>query len=141
MKISQSQLKLILVRSLGNVLAATKIINKEFGVDITRDAIYKRIQNNPSLRNTVEKITEEVKDIAEHELFNKIKKGDLRAITYFLDRRAKDRGYMLKMEQELSGEFSITHSQKTDYSNWPDKDLKAFLDLKRKHAQSSEKDE
>ena len=141
MKISQSQLKLILIRTLGNVLAATKIINKEFGVDITRDAIYKRIQTNPSLKNTVEKITEEVKDIAEHELFNKIKKGDLRAITYFLDRRAKDRGYALKTEQDISGEVSVTHSQKTDYSHWSDQDLKTFLALKRKNNQSQVQDE
>jgi hypothetical protein len=56
-------------------------------------SLHARIHGNKLLQDMVSDAHEELKDRAEEELHKKIKAGNLRAITYFLDRQAKDRGY------------------------------------------------
>lgn len=59
----------------------------------TSSGLYARVQNCPSLRQIVLDAREDTIDFAEDALQAAIKKGELRAITYFLDSQAKDRGY------------------------------------------------
>lgn len=56
-------------------------------------SLYSRIQNSKLLRQVVLDAREDTIDHAEDALQVAIDEGDVRAITYFLDRQAKDRGY------------------------------------------------
>ena len=133
LKVKKKLLKAILIRTYGHIMPAIRILDKEYGINISRTAIYKRLKNNPSLSDAVDESLENLKDIAEHEFARNITKGNLSAITYFLDRKAKDRGYILRTEQEHRGELNIKQQKPYDFSNWSDKDLETYVSLKRKY--------
>lgn len=68
-------------------------------LDVSRPNLSKRIHGDARLLRLLQHgIKEDVKDIAESQLLKKIKAGDVRAITYYLDRQAKDRGYTVRTE-------------------------------------------
>lgn len=52
-----------------------------------------QIQTNPALSEVLWEIEENIKDIAEEKLFQRIERGNLRAIEFYLSRKGKDRGY------------------------------------------------
>jgi hypothetical protein len=76
----------------------------------SRQTIYNRINNSDYLRKLYIDINETNKDYVESKLFELIKKGNLKAIIFFLRHRAKDRGY---------GEINV----KYDLSNLTDHQL------------------
>ena len=52
-----------------------------------------QVQSNPALQEVLWEIEETIKDTAEEKLFQRIERGNLRAIEFYLSRKAKDRGY------------------------------------------------
>ena len=65
---------------------------------ISRQAIYKRINNNPQIAEVYEDACEETLDLMENELIKLGKKGDLKAIIFYLKTKGKKRGYTEKAE-------------------------------------------
>ncbi len=63
-------------------------------LNVTYHAIYDRIQKCPKLRRSYEEIRESNLDLAESKLLDKVKKGDLGAICFFLKCQGKKRGYI-----------------------------------------------
>lgn len=132
MKVTTTLLKEILVKTYGQVLPAIKLLKKDYGIDISRNAIYKRIRNTTSISDAIDEAVENLKDIAEHELARNIAKGNMDAIKFFLRTKGKDRGYIEKVEQQHSGSVNVNQNA-PDLSNWSDKDLKAYIELVRKN--------
>ena len=89
---------------------------------ISRVALQKRIKNNKSLQNIKYSAKEELKDFAESQLIKLIKKGDFRAVKYFLSTQAKDRDYIERSEVEQQNHI--------DFKNDPFKSIRENAGLK-----------
>lgn len=132
MKVTVNLLRTVLIKTYGHVLPAIRVLKKEYGIEISRNAVYKRIRTNPSLSESVNEALENLKDIAEHELARNITQGNMTAIMFFLKTKAKDRGYVEKVEQEHSGELKVEQTETFDFSNWSDEDVDEYIDLLEK---------
>ena len=92
MKVTKDQLSLAIAEGKGIVTAICQRLN------ISRWAFYKRIKNNPDLVVELRTAREELADVAELKLWEKLKEGDIRAILFTLKTIGKDRGFVEKME-------------------------------------------
>ena len=81
--------------NLGNISEACKQAN------ISRQTYYRWIEDE-SFSEQCDNVKEGLIDLAENQLLNKIKKGDITAIIFFLKCRGKKRGYTEKQEVEIS---------------------------------------
>ncbi|MEN7982111.1 MAG: phBC6A51 family helix-turn-helix protein [Nanoarchaeota archaeon] len=89
--------KKVMERLKQNVFAISKTF-KELG--ISRQTHYDWLNSDEAYKKSFSEIQEELKDIAESQLFKLIKKGNFQAIKFFLSTKGKDRGYGDKEEIE-----------------------------------------
>lgn len=87
MKATNAQIIEAMDKSLGFQSIAAKTLN------ITPSALTQRLQRNPKLQKVLDKIMERRLDIAESKLFKLVQKGNLKAITFFLQHKGQNRGY------------------------------------------------
>ena len=92
----------------GNVAA----IARKFGV--SRNTIWKRVQESPNLRAAFEDARETMLDNAESKLYQKVLDGDTVSLIFFLKTQGRSRGYIEKQEVEHGGaiEFVVTYADK-----------------------------
>lgn len=69
---------------------------------ISRQTFYVRKNSDPSLRERLEEAEESIIDFAESKLVEAVGEGDLTAIIFFLKTKGKKRGYVEKMENDVS---------------------------------------
>jgi len=81
--------------NLGNISAACTQAN------ISRQTYYRWIEDE-SFSELCDNIKEGLIDLAENQLLNKINKGDITAIIFFLKCKGKKRGYTEKQELQIS---------------------------------------
>lgn len=74
-------------RSHGNLSAAARILG------ITRKAVDYYVRTRPHIREIAQDAANAISDIAEGNLIVAIKKGDLKQSQYWLESKARDRGY------------------------------------------------
>lgn len=67
-------------------------------LQINPNTARQRIANNPELKEAFFETSENIKDVAELQLFTLIKAGDFQAIKFYLSTKARDRGYGEKVE-------------------------------------------
>lgn len=113
---SEDEIKDALYLNKGLVTPAAMYLN------CSPSTIYLRLQRSPELKKYQEEILESVKDIAEQKLFNLINEENLRAITYFLSRKAKDRGYgdaqeLTVKSQNLNANIDLTKLNEEELLN------------------------
>lgn len=80
-------------------------VARECGV--TRQAVQDYVSTRPKLQTVIRDCRESIKDLCESQLFKKIEKGNMHAITYYLDKQARDRGYVDRREIETSGTLRL----------------------------------
>lgn len=68
---------------------------------ITRATYYNWINKDSNFKKKCEDIQEEILDIVESKLLNKINEEDLTAIIFYLKTKGKKRGYVEKVENEV----------------------------------------
>ena len=76
-------------------------------LSISRQSLYKRIRQNPKLKEYLDKVRESTLDLAEGELFKAIRRGEPWAICFFLKCHGKSRGYVEKQSVEHSGNLTV----------------------------------
>jgi hypothetical protein len=92
MKVTRDQLSLAIAEGKGIVTAICQKLN------ISRWAFYKRVNKDQELLEELRSAREELADIAELKLWEKLKEGDIRAILFTLKTIGRDRGFVEKME-------------------------------------------
>lgn len=100
-KVTDEQLIDVIKKNAGLVNDIVKALKKEYGIDITRDAIYKRKENNPAIAEAFIEAEDEMLDIAESKLIAAIKRGEMKPIMFYLRTKGKRRGYAER--QEITG--------------------------------------
>jgi len=94
MKVTIEELEKAIVESKGIVAAVCKRLN------ISRWAFYKRLKNHQELIQVIHQAREELADLAELKLWEKLKEGDIRAILFTLKTIGKSRGFVETIEIE-----------------------------------------
>jgi hypothetical protein len=57
------------------------------------------MQKHPELQDLRTEVEEELLDVAEFYIVQAIRAGDMKVIRWYLERKAKERGYSLRLEQ------------------------------------------
>lgn len=95
MKATAKQFINLLQKNKGLQIYVAKALN------CTRQAVSKRIRENPEIKAAYEAILEEQIDYAENLLMQNMGKGDTTALIFYLKCKAKNRGYVER--QEVTG--------------------------------------
>ena len=81
-----------LVKAKGIISLAAQVLG------CSRTTVVNRINESPALQGVQAEAKEGMKDFAESKLYNFIARENLSAVTFFLSRQARDRGYGDKLE-------------------------------------------
>jgi hypothetical protein len=90
------------LRKAGGICSDAARLLTEAGKPCSRQNVHYWVHKHVRLRKAVEDCVEEIKDLAESKLIENIRANDTGAIKFFLERRARDRGY--GAHYALSGE-------------------------------------
>lgn len=90
-----------LEKSLGIVTMACKTVG------ISRETHYRWLKTNRKYREDVEKIADIALDYAESQLHKQIGNGEVSSTIFYLKTKGKKRGYIERVENEISGSLSI----------------------------------
>ena len=82
--------------------------------------IKRYVHDYPTVKRAMEEAHESITDVAENNLFNAIKEGNITAIIFYLKTQGKSRGYIEK--SEVKAEVEHKGSLKVNYEEVP-KDL------------------
>lgn len=96
--ISDEKLGEVLKKTLGLQSHASAMIYKEYGIQISSQAIGQRIAKSEYLQKCLEEITAKSLDLAEGKLLKSINDGNLSAIIFYLKTKGRDRGYCERNE-------------------------------------------
>ena len=101
MKVTDEMLKHAIMKNAGIVKGIIDSLKKDYGIEVTRNCIYKRKSTSKEIADCFTEAEEQVIDIAENRLVTAINEGDLKAIIFYLKTKGKKRGYSER--QELTG--------------------------------------
>lgn len=104
--ITNKQIKAAIKASGGLLTHAGKMLG------ITQQAINYRVRKSPDIKAYLEEIRSYNVEIAESELMKLIKKGDFKAIKFYLICMGRDRGYHTEFNKEIIGK--IDHNVKIE---------------------------
>ena len=90
-----------LEKSLGVVTTACRM------VDISRKTNYEWCKVDEAYKEAVDDISEIALDFAESQLHKQIKDGEVSSTIFYLKTKGKKRGYIEKVQTELSGQVEI----------------------------------
>ncbi len=91
-----------------NTFGIMSVIAKTCGVARSSLHIFLNKPKNSDLLKEIELEKENMKDVGENRLGAAMIRGEKWAVKFFLERRARDRGYGSKQEIQLSGGVGIT---------------------------------
>ena len=103
-----------LEKTLGIVTSACKIVG------ISRETHYKYLREDIQYNNAVKDLDEIAKDFVETQLHKQIGEGNVTSIIFYLKSKAKDRGYIERVENvntNINHEVSLTPEQIKKMSN------------------------
>lgn len=100
---------------------------------VHRSTLHKFIKDNPEIQPAIDEIDEAMKDLVEGKMLTAIKNDDPQMIRFFLERRARDRGYGQKQEVTGKDDGPVQiESVADDYSKLSDDELLEMMRLKQK---------
>lgn len=99
------------------------LVAKKAGVSYW--TIWKYAQDFPSVKQALDERKEEMLDMAEGQLYSKIKNGNIAAIIFFLKTQGKERGYIER--SELTGAGGVPLMQVNVLSEETQNDIEAVI--------------
>lgn len=99
--VTDEQIKTAIYGADGCITAAARALG------VTRQTVYNRMKKSSMIQEAKDDADESMKDIAESELVKLIRAGNLGAICFFLKCRAKERGYIERIDANISGELNV----------------------------------
>ena len=104
---------------------AVKYLRDNFGYIYSQQAISKRMQKNPKLRESAGIGVEKMTDFVETKLFEAIEEGKLPAIFFYLKCKGKKRGYVEKVI--VNGDMNLNVKENSAI-HLSDEDLQKAVD-------------
>lgn len=101
MKVTNEELIAAIKGSTGNVSVIVNRIKEQYKIQVTRQAVEWRRDNDEEIAEAFKTERERTKDFVENEFFKQVKSGNMTAIIFYLKTQCKDRGYSER--RELTG--------------------------------------
>lgn len=98
MKVTDEMLKQAIKKNAGIVKGIIDSLKKEYGIEVSRNAIYNRKSRDKEIADAFTEAEENVADIAENRLITAINEGELKAVIFYLKTKGKKRGYTERQE-------------------------------------------
>ena len=98
MKVTNEELIAAIKGSAGNISVIVGRIKEQYGIQVTRQAIEWRRDNDEEIAEALKLERERTKDFVENKFFEQVKNGNMTAIIFFLKTQCKDRGYSERKE-------------------------------------------
>ena len=98
-----SQIESALRRANGLQAHAAEMLN------VSRPAIHDRIKRSPRLQEVMKEIEERLIDQSENVIYHHMSNKNLTAAIFHLKTKGKNRGWIERHENELSGKINISH--------------------------------
>lgn len=98
-----------LEKSLGVVTTACK------SVGIARSTHYEWYASDEDYKKAVDSVADIALDFAESKLHKNIENGDTTATIFYLKTKGKKRGYIERVEQEITGDMNLTWNEVKNY--------------------------
>ena len=95
--IPQDAIEKAIKKNKGNLKTAAEVLG------CTRQALHLRVKKSKKLQQIIHDERQGVIDVAESALYNRVLDGDMRAIEFTLRTIGKDRGYVEKRQEEITG--------------------------------------
>jgi len=95
--IPQDAIEKAIKKNKGNLKTAAEVLG------CTRQALHLRVKKSKKLQQVIHDERQGVIDVAESALYNRVLDGDMRAIEFTLRTIGKDRGYVEKRQEEITG--------------------------------------
>ena len=96
-RLTVEQIEHALKQAAGNVTYAAKSLG------VSRSTIHRRIAESVTLQQVLTDAREELVDVAESALRKEVLNGNITAIIFTLKTQGKDRGYVERTQQEVTG--------------------------------------
>ena len=87
---------------------------------IGRTTFYRYLEKFVTAKEALEDVREARHDLVENKMMEQIRKGNTAMIIFYLKTQAKDRGYVERIQQELSGSVETRITVNWDDDNVPD---------------------
>lgn len=97
-KVTNAQLIDAIYKNMGIVSGILKTLEKDYGIKVTRNAIYERRYSNKKIADAFEEAEELTLDVAENRLKSAINEGNMSAVLFYLKTKGKNRGYAERKE-------------------------------------------
>lgn len=78
-------------------------------LQVSRQTLYTFLNEHPDIGQELQQIEDEFSDLVEQKLFQAIRDGSERSIHFYLQTKAKQRGYTTRVEQTGAGGGPIEH--------------------------------
>lgn len=129
-RLTIERVKLALEQAGGIRAAAARMLG------CSRTTLYAFLNRHPGLQEFLAGVDEEVKDLAEAKLIELIRDGDSSAIRFFLERKARDRGYAHRVESTgpNGGAIEVQAEVKLDLSALSEDELQQMIAIQDKLA-------
>lgn len=96
------------LQSMGHISASCAAAN------ISRHTFYTWMEKDPDFKQSIEEAEESFKDFVESKFYEKVKSGDWTAIRYYLEAKAKERGYAPEQQQvQHTGDIKLEIVKRT----------------------------
>lgn len=105
---------------------------------VSRGTLYKFLANNPDIEEELEDIDEEIKDLAEGKMLQLLRAGDPSTIRWYLEMKAKDRGYARRVENTGPNGGPMEMAQKPDLSQVTDEELDILIAAAKRRESTSQ---
>lgn len=102
---------------------------------VHRSTLYRFMDEYPEIKEASRDIDEQTKDMAEGQVLKAIKNGDMNTVRWFLDRKARERGYghmTIDVGNKNGEPFKVEGETTIDVSKLSLEEQKTMLDLHRK---------
>ncbi|PWJ81506.1 regulatory Fis family protein [Pseudaminobacter salicylatoxidans] len=108
-------------------------------LNVHRKTLHRFLEDHPEVTEALRDIDAEIADVAEAQVVKAINAGDMQTVRWFLELKAKDRGYVRRVENVGKNGGPMEVVEKTDLSAYTDEEvaIMAAAARRRKESQAS----
>jgi hypothetical protein len=131
-----SRLTVEAVISTLNKMGGLKTATAE-ALGVSRSTLYRFLDAHPEIEEALTDIDEQIKDLAESKMLTLLRAGDAQTVRWYLETKAKDRGYTRRVENVGKDGGPIETRQKPDLSKLTDDEIDILLAAAERREQTA----
>lgn len=130
-KFTKVQIKDALNKTGGRVTSACLYLEKAYGITISRTSLYKWIDKHPDVKEIRDKAQDRIVDIAEYNIWQAVRNGDLKQSRFILMNLGRKHGYGIHRVEHADADGKPLWAQRelseAEINDMSDEQLDDFL--------------